>query len=407
MRVLWLLVAGLLALPSSALARWYDPTVGTWLSRDSVGAQKHLDTPNSIGPWSYANLNPARYIDPDGRDALDDVFGPIAPLFRWESAVGRQMNEAAPAQNTSAVMLNEVGMNSVAAAKRSAPYQFSSGTYDVAAEAAQQQLDQGMAELGFGDPEFVEYAHKVRNQRMVTGVVTALCPACSLAQGTVDSFERAGRNLGEGAAACAGGSYYQCGRRLPYGAVEGGMLVAGGRGLGSGAVEAGLVGGDWALPVNSQTLDPLNWSPKFWEAGPGQRLLNTGPGIKGLQYVGPPRNLLQQKLLDRYLSESGGRWGGRPTRHLNDTLATILEEDGWEVTKGAGRGPEEWWSGPNGGTEGGTFVDLTAVRDGKTLRVQTVTTKPDGVTMIPSEAAAAARIRNKSPKDELILIPKK
>jgi RHS repeat-associated protein len=76
MRVLRLLIAGLLALPSSALARWYDPTVGTWLSRDPVGAENHVETPNSIGPWSYANLNPARYTDPDGRefDSSDATF---------------------------------------------------------------------------------------------------------------------------------------------------------------------------------------------------------------------------------------------------------------------------------------------------------------------------------------------
>jgi RHS repeat-associated protein len=72
LRVLRLLVAGLLALPCAASARWYDPTPGTWLSRDSVGAEHYLKQPNSIGAWSYAGLNPARYTDPDGRQQGPD-----------------------------------------------------------------------------------------------------------------------------------------------------------------------------------------------------------------------------------------------------------------------------------------------------------------------------------------------
>ena len=41
--------------------------IGIFLSRDSIGAQSYLGSPNGMGPWSYANLSPARYTDPDGR----------------------------------------------------------------------------------------------------------------------------------------------------------------------------------------------------------------------------------------------------------------------------------------------------------------------------------------------------
>ena len=45
---------------------------GIFLSRDSVGASSYLSSPNALGPWSYAGLNPARYVDPDGRQVPDD-----------------------------------------------------------------------------------------------------------------------------------------------------------------------------------------------------------------------------------------------------------------------------------------------------------------------------------------------
>jgi RHS repeat-associated protein len=111
-------------------------------------------------------------------------------------------------------------------------------------------------------------------------------------------------------------------------------------------------------------------------------------------------------LLRRYLSESGGRWGGTATRQLNHRLATDLETRGFRVTGGAGRGPEEWIRGPGGGARGGTWVDITATNGTQTIRIQTVTTLADGVTPTATEAAAAARIRAQFPNDTLILVSK-
>lgn len=118
----------------------------------------------------------------------------------------------------------------------------------------------------------------------------------------------------------------------------------------------------------------------------------------------PPRT--STPLRDRYLNEKGGRWGGTPTRTLNDRLATDLEGKGYTVTGGAGRASEEWIPGPGGGTTGGTFVDITATDGASTLRIQTVTTLADGVTPTPGELAAAARIRAAFPNDILQLVPK-
>jgi len=110
-------------------------------------------------------------------------------------------------------------------------------------------------------------------------------------------------------------------------------------------------------------------------------------------------------LLGKYLNGSGGRWGNSSTRLLNDSLATSLEDAGYQVTGGAGRAAEEWIPGLGGGTKGGTFVDLTATNGVSTVRVQTISTLMNGAPTT-AEAAAAARIRAAFPNDQLILIPK-
>jgi hypothetical protein len=106
--------------------------------------------------------------------------------------------------------------------------------------------------------------------------------------------------------------------------------------------------------------------------------------------------------------EIGGRLGSAATRAQNAALADSLESRGFTITGGGGRLPEEYIPGPGGGTKGSNYVDTTAVKNGKTVRVQTVDTKADGVTPTKREAAAAARIRStQQPGDHTVLIPKK
>src|SRR5262249_47444983 len=106
-------------------------------------------------------------------------------------------------------------------------------------------------------------------------------------------------------------------------------------------------------------------------------------------------------LLRRYLSESGGRWGGTEVRRLNHGLASDLEARGFRITGGAGRAAEEWIPGAEG-----TFVDITATNGTQTIRYQTVNTLANG-RLEASEAAAAARIRAAFPNDQLILVSKR
>jgi len=55
-------------------ARYYDPAMGRFLSIDPVGFTE--SNPQSFNRYAYANNNPHRYVDPDGRIAETawDVF---------------------------------------------------------------------------------------------------------------------------------------------------------------------------------------------------------------------------------------------------------------------------------------------------------------------------------------------
>jgi RHS repeat-associated protein len=107
-------------------------------------------------------------------------------------------------------------------------------------------------------------------------------------------------------------------------------------------------------------------------------------------------------------SVSGGRLGSAATRAQNAAIADSLESRGFTIKGGGGRLPEEYLPGPGGGRAGGTFVDVTAVRNTRTVRVQTIDTRADGITPTTREANAAVRIRaQQRPRDHTVLIPKR
>ncbi|HEX8438845.1 RHS repeat-associated core domain-containing protein, partial [Archangium sp.] len=56
-----------------AQQRWLDTSTGRFLSEDPVGAEAYLKTPQGLNPWIYANGNPTRYTDPDGRMGTDTI----------------------------------------------------------------------------------------------------------------------------------------------------------------------------------------------------------------------------------------------------------------------------------------------------------------------------------------------
>jgi len=50
-------------------ARYYDPELGRFLTRDPVGGRTTV--PQALNPYSYCLNNPLKYIDPDGRDPVN------------------------------------------------------------------------------------------------------------------------------------------------------------------------------------------------------------------------------------------------------------------------------------------------------------------------------------------------
>lgn len=82
-----------------------------------------------------------------------------------------------------------------------------------------------------------------------------------------------------------------------------------------------------------------------------------------------------------------------------------MEKRGWRITGGGGRRPEEYLPGPGGAQRGSSYPDITGTRDGKTLRVNTVHRRVDGVTLTTRDPTNAARIRTQS-GEHVLAIPK-
>ncbi len=101
----------------------------------------------------------------------------------------------------------------------------------------------------------------------------------------------------------------------------------------------------------------------------------------------------------------GGRLGGTETRALDKAVAEGLEKEGHTITHGAGR-PQEYIPGPGGGRKGSSYPDITAVKEGKTARVNTVDTLKDGATLTSREQKNANKIKTARPNDEFRTVPK-
>jgi RHS repeat-associated protein len=58
--------------------RYYDPVAGRFLSIDPVTTD--ANTGSSFNRYTYANNSPYKFIDPDGRDAVEDFLPKGAPI---------------------------------------------------------------------------------------------------------------------------------------------------------------------------------------------------------------------------------------------------------------------------------------------------------------------------------------
>ena len=69
-------------------ARYYDPVIGRFYSNDPVDALGHMQRGNPVhgfGRHTYANNNPYRYTDPDGRAPIEQIEAAIMDSALIES----------------------------------------------------------------------------------------------------------------------------------------------------------------------------------------------------------------------------------------------------------------------------------------------------------------------------------
>jgi RHS repeat-associated protein len=128
----------------------------------------------------------------------------------------------------------------------------------------------------------------------------------------------------------------------------------------------------------------------------GIQLVGTGLSGAGLLGIQPATTI----------AKTGGRLGSQSTRRHVIRVANELERRGFRIVRGGGRFPEEYIPGPGGARKGCAYPDITAVKNGRTVRVNTVDTLVDQTTLTSREARNAAKIRHLSPNDHLVTIPK-
>lgn len=110
-----LLVALLVLAPGTGLARWYDSETGRFLSEDEIPASAKLATPNALEPWAYANGNPLRFTDPDGRIGTADEFDWAASQGKAWAEVSRTAEEGNQVSKALVATYGVVGGGAVAA----------------------------------------------------------------------------------------------------------------------------------------------------------------------------------------------------------------------------------------------------------------------------------------------------
>ena len=172
-----------------------------------------------------------------------------------------------------------------------------------------------------------------------------------------------------------------------------------GAGLIGGLIYVGMQAGGTARPNYVLSDEPIYTSQaQYDKAHPTTSAKNENGRVDASSGTRPARRVGD--------GPAKGRLGNKATKDQVKEVANEMENRGYEVTGGGGKRPEEHLPGPEGKAKGGSYPDITATKDGRTVRINTVDTKADG-TPTNREAANAARIRQQTPSDHLLLIPKK
>lgn len=172
-------------------------------------------------------------------------------------------------------------------------------------------------------------------------------------------------------------------------------------------IGVGLYNGDW-LQVG---MGVVMLGVDIFTAGEGGQLLRIGKNLGKEIIEREIKEVAEREIIEQvgsnFVKKRGGRLGKQSTRDQVDEIATELEKRGYEITGGGNRLPEEYLAPlQKGSRKGSSYPDITATKNGKTIRINTVDTYKSGKATT-RELDNAARIRKQRPNDHLILIPKR
>ncbi|MEZ4861706.1 MAG: SpvB/TcaC N-terminal domain-containing protein [Caldilineaceae bacterium] len=348
-------------------ARYYAPWLGRWICCDPLMGtiRKSMD----FNRYLYTNANPCVYVDPDGRIAtlalagIGALVGGIggAALGAWRAKPGERWAGAAKGA--------AIGAGTGALAGLTAGISLAATT--------------GVAVVG---------GTATSGSVLISGTL-----AGAVGGGT----SAAATTLSEG------GTWQDALVMASMGAFTG--SIGGAVGGGTGAVTTQLAKSAGASLLARQTAGGVV------AGATGDAAVQSASIASGLQEKFSPAELGFSTILGgtgggisaKLMAAKGpGILGKQATRDQLNAIAAELERRGYTITGGGDRLPEEYLPGPGGGRKGSSHVDITATKNGRTLRVNTIDTLADGVTPDKREAGNAARIRAQT-GGHLLLIPKK
>lgn len=352
-------------------ARYCAAWLGAWTSCDPLKGDPAV--PLSLHRYLYAHANPIKFTDPDGK-AINLAAAGIGALIGGVGGALIGAWTAKPGER-------------LAAAGKGALIGAGSGA---------------LAGLTFGASLAATGAIGLGGTAVATGGTTGSILISGTLAGAVGGATSSAANT-----LASGGTGDEALQMASIGAFTG--SVGGAVGAGAGSLTSNLaksagasllarqvIGGASGGASGDVAVQSILLGTKMQEEfSPMQLLLATAGGGAG-------------GGIDAKVSAARGPGilGKQSTRDQLNAISAELVRRGYTITGGGDRLPEEYIAGPGGARKGASHPDITATKDGKTIRVNTVDTLADGVTPNRREATNAARIRAQT-GEHLLLVPKK
>ena len=368
-------------------ARYYDPEMGRWLQRDPIGYADGANLYEAFGGNAARSSDPMGLLSDDSPGILQTIAEmlysiqngahPVTNETIAERAFRRSCNiqDATPARQ---LFLEKVDLY------EDAVYEVCVAAEPVVARGTGAlQVVGGGVETGTGIVIIVD-----------TGG-GAVIPGIILTAHGVDTTQAGVRQLISGRFTSTFTYDFLADTTCPEVAflVDTGLSLSGGLLSVSYADELASLPGRTVNAVSSRLTRALDAAENthqrvlvvLYNAKPGEMILGSGHSPGPIRVgMDPSKGASGKQLLLFDLGEDtatqGGRLGNSVTRAQNFDIATELESRGWTITGGGGVLPEEYLPGLGPGTLGANYLDITAKKANRTLRINTIDTLADGVT---------------------------